>query len=215
MTREKLEERIQTETALAMLDAADDFTRETGADLAAKCTRLAVETARRYEAVRRGEAPAAFGAFDRDEIARVLNADTIITYMGYRPKKDFDPKACKDWIDAAYCTEFRIEAAETYARNVFLAAYAKYLHTAAAFAKSMDGGTAMRLYLRAWRIVDALTHDRWHSSATPNDALRAVNLERLASERLWLDVAAAKLPKFTPRPAAKQAKKPTAGKRRR
>ena len=50
---------------------------------------------------------------------------------------------------------------------------------------------------------------------SPDEALRVVRLERIASSRLWLDVEAAKLPKFKPRkPRAPIGKTAKASKKR-
>ena len=84
----------------------------------------------------------------------------------------------------------------------------EYLYAAAVFAKSVNAAsTAARLYLRAWRIAKKVK-DRSdnYACAQKEEALTIVRLERVASERLWVDAQFAALPPF------KKAKKPRSGK---
>ena len=203
MTKEEIQDRIDEENSILCQEAKEEFTRKTGAELKANCRRLTEETAERYALIMKGEAPRAFGAYDRDEIARILNVDTTICCDGYGLNTSLEIRPEDDWEDCAIETSFIIDAAETWDRKAFIEAYEKYLHTAAAFAKSIGSTHAMRLYLRAWGLVRKtyLQYDRLPLAA--DEALRTVNLERVATDRLWVDVEAMKLPAFRPRKAAR------------
>ena len=177
----------------------EEYTRKIGAELKTLCHELTRETAKRYESIMNGEAPRAFGEYDRDDIARILNTDTTVQFVGYSLKIPPD-KEVDDWKDGATESLQMFSPDEAWDKDMFVEAFEKYLYTAAAFAKSIGAVHAMRLYLRAWGIVhDTHTSGYERLSLSPEEALRTVRLERIARSRLWLDVEAAKLPKFSPR----------------
>ena len=215
MTYEEIKEAIELENARLIHDAAAEFTRKTGAEMQKRCSELTQETAARYAQIMRGEAPLEFGAYDSDDIARILATDTIIVCTGYRFDKAADIAKAKYWTDAAVETSFYFGADESWDRAAFVDAYEKYLYTAAAFAKSIGADHAMRLYLRAWGLVHGALVGQNHDKLDADSALRVVRLERIATSRLWVDVEAARLPAFKPqRPAGPRkaaAKKRKAG----
>lgn len=216
MTVEEIQREIDYENEEAKAAAQAEFTLKTGEELRAQCHRLTEEVAQRYAAVMKGESPRAFGGYDRDEIARILNTDTYIYYNGYEIDTSLEPKSIDYWESGTIGVSLSCEAEEAWDRYVFIEAYSKFLHTAAAFAKSTGALHAMRLYLRAWGVVniafDPTPYDRELSA---DEALRIVNLERVATERLWVEVEAAKLPKFTPKREPKKHGKPKSSKSRR
>ena len=204
MTEDEIQRGIDFANYIAEEEAQDDYTRQTGKELLKCCHRLTEETSERYALVMQGKSPLAFGEYDRDDIARVLNADVVLYCDGYELNlsDDVDFDKITDWQDGALETDWDTEAEESRDRLAFVEAFEKYLHTAAAFAKSIGALHAMRLYLKAWGIVKENRERRKYRFRLDADAaLRVVNLERVASERLWLDVEAAKLPAFKPRRA--------------
>ena len=63
----------------------------------------------------------------------------------------------------------------------------------------------MRLYLRAWDIVRKVREQEGMAmNLIAKEALCTVNLERAATEWLWVDYEASRLPKFTPLRKAKK-----------
>jgi hypothetical protein len=216
MTIEEAEEFINEENEDRIDEAKERFARATGGNLEENCKRLTEETAIRFELVMNGLAPTAFGAYDRDDIARILNTDTVISFDGYKLEVESGTKEVEDWRDAAAETTWYFEAVETHDRRQFIDAYENYLHMAAAFAKSIGATHAMHLYLRAWGLVRETYEQGARLTLTPEESIHAVNLEKAASSRLWLDLEAAKLPPFKPR-KPKPSKKPakTAKKRNR
>ena len=207
MTIEEIQNEIDAANDEAFLEAQEEFTRKTGAELREQCHRLVEATAERYALIMKGESPRAFGAYDRDEIARILNADLAISYDGYDLNMSPDPSSITDWQDCAIETTLECEAEEGWDRAKFIEAYEKYLYTAAAFAKSIGASHAMRLYLRAWGLVGkACPHCGYRVRLFANEALHVVNLERVATERLWVEVEAAKLPAFKPKRPARPRK---------
>jgi len=200
MTDDEIQAEIDDANDEAQKAAQEEFTRETGAELQEQCHRLTEETARRYARIMKGLSPQAFGEYDRDEIARIFNADVVIYFDGYELDMSSDPETVEDWQDGAIETSWDTEAEEAWDRLAFVEAFEKYLYTAAAFAKSIGAVHAMRLYLRAWGIVhEARERRKARFRLDPDEALRVVNLERVATDRLWVDVEAAKLPNFKPR----------------
>ena len=200
MTDDEIQAEIDDATDEAQKAAQDEFTRATGAELQKQCHRLTSETAKRYARIMKGLSPQAFGEYDRDEIARILNADVVLFYFGYELDMSTDPDTVEDWQDGAMDASYDVEAEEAWDRLAFVEAFEKYLYTAAAFAKSIGAVHAMRLYLRAWGIVHEVRESRKaRFRLDPDEALRVVNLERVATDRLWVDVEAAKLPNFKPR----------------
>ena len=200
MTDDEIQAEIDDANEEAHKAAQEEFTRATGAELQKQCHRLTAETARRYARLMKGQSPQAFGEYDRDEIARILNADVVLFYFGYELDMSTDSDTVEDWQDGASDTGWDTEAEEAWDRLAFVEAFEKYLYTAAAFAKSIDAVHAMRLYLRAWGIVhEARERRKARFRLDSDEALRVVNLERVATDRLWVDVEAAKLPNFKPR----------------
>ena len=198
MTYEEIQDRIDEENDERREEAQKTFTSETGAELQTRCRELTVETANRYDDIMKGDAPQAFGAYDCDDIARILNTKATFDFDGF--DLDMTPRTYEvdDWMDGAIETTLTAEADEAWDRSAFVGAYEKYLYTAAAFAKSMGATHAMRLYLRSWGIVRKTQGPCYRYSLDADDSLRAVNLERIASSKLWIEVEAAKLPKFKP-----------------
>ena len=197
MTDDEIQARIDDANDEARKIAQDEFTCATGAELQKQCHRLTAETANRYARIMKGQSPQAFGEYDRDDIARILNANVIIFYFGYELNMSADPDTVEDWQDGTNDAGYDTEAEEAWDRLAFVEAFEKYLYTAAAFAKSIGGVHAMRHYLRAWGIVhEARERLKVRFRLDPAEALRVVNLERVATDRLWVDVEAAKLPDF-------------------
>lgn len=199
MTEEEIQSEIDYENEEAQKDAQEEYTRKTGKELRAQCHRMTSETAKRYALIMKGESPLAFGEFDRDVVARILNTEPGIYYDGYELDTSVDLSKIKYWKEGVSDVSCDCEAEESWDRWGFIEAYRKYMYTAAAFAKAIGAVHAMRLYLRACGIVDRQIKREdiraWYSA---EEALHVVNLERVATERLWVDVEAAKLPKFKP-----------------
>ena len=216
MTDDEIQAKIDDANDEARKIAQDEFTCATGAELQKQCHRLTAETANRYARIMKGQSPQAFGEYDRDDIARILNANVIIFYFGYELNMSADPDTVEDWQDGTNDAGYDTEAEEAWDRLAFVEAFEKYLYTAAAFAKSIGATHAMHLYLRAWGLVRETYEQGARLTLTPEESIHAVNLEKAASSRLWLDLEAAKLPPFKPR-KPKPSKKPakTAKKRNR
>jgi len=209
MTYKDIQKEIGDANEEARWAAEADFSNNAGRDLLVQCHRLTEETSERYALVMKGESPRAFGEYDRDEVAHILSLDVVITFDGYTLDMSTDAETIKDWREAAVKTQWQCDAYPARDRLAFIAVYEKYLYTAALFAKSIGAEHAMRLYLRAWGLVsEAHAQNGQRARLAPDDALRTVNLERVATERLWEHVVAAKLPKFTPSQKAKARVKP-------
>ena len=199
MTEEEIQSEIDYENEEARNEAQEEYTRKTGNELRAQCHRLTDETAKRYALIMKGESPLAFGEFDRDVVARILNTDPNIYYDGYELDTSVDLGKIRYWKDGTVGVSCDCEAEESWDRWGFIEAYRKYMYTAAAFAKAIGADHAMRLYLRACGIVDRrIKWVKYYDCYSAEDALHIVNLERVATERLWVEVEAAKLPKFKP-----------------
>ena len=67
----------------ARLAAQREFTNSIGAEVEELCIRLKEEVAKRYLLICNGDRPKPFGAFDRDEIQRLLAYNLKFTYDGY------------------------------------------------------------------------------------------------------------------------------------
>lgn len=225
MTTAELEKEINHANTLAYYDATDDFTAKTGAELLRKCHRLASEVALRYASVNNGFAPAPFGAFDRDEIARIFNTDATVVYNMYTVNAEVDPAKVelRDWTDCTCYGEVEAESIEAGDRFLFCKAYKKYLYTAAALAKSVGALQTMNMYMTGWGIMEremTIARSQYGFTISAEDALRIVNLERVASERLWGEVEVCRLPEILPwyeqsrRRAARKSAKTTAKKRK-
>ena len=213
MTDEEVQEKIDEENESLFRDAQEQYTAESGAELKSRCHELTRETARRYEQVMAGRAPDAFGEYDRDDIARILNTDMSIEYTCYALDMSPGKEVGDDWRDGAIEVEESFRPDEDWDRTAFIEAFEKYLYTAAAFAKSIGATIAMRFYLRAWGLVNSTKIGFERLKLDPDESLRVVQFERAAGLNLWIDVEAAKLPRFKPRktksasPAGKASKK--------
>ena len=216
MTDEQVQISIDLVNSRLQKEEQEEFTRKKGEELKTRCHELTREVAKRYDSIILGEAPRAFGEYDRDDIARILNTDMTIEYLGYDLDMTPGKEVGDDWREGAIESLQIFAPEEAWDRSAFVGAFDKYLYTAAAFAKSIGALHAMRLYLRAWGIVHEVYVDCDVCLAlSPDEALRVVRLERIASSRLWLDVEAAKLPKFKPRkPRAPIGKTAKASKKR-
>ena len=162
-------------------------------------------------AVKSGKAPdGQLGDYMSDELARIIATQTFLSYGGLsldeNAAKEAGPNTCFEDVSNS-CTFFSWTQEFGQWRKIFTA-LGEYLYAAAVFAKSVNASsTAARLYLRAWRIVQRIEkRGCGYSKATPEEALAIVRLERVASERLWVDAQFAALPPF------KKAKKSRSGK---
>ena len=162
-------------------------------------------------AVKSGKPPEGrLGPYMRDELARILATATYLAYDGLtldeNAAMEADSGMCfEDVSDSCYITSWTTEFGQW--RRI-VTALGEYLYSAAVFAKSVNpSSTAARLYLRAWHIVQRIENRaRNYSYAQKDEALAIVRLERVASERLWVDAQFAALPPF------KKTKKPRSGK---
>ena len=216
MTEKEIQREIDNANDTARMRAVKEFTRRTGKKLQEQCRRLAEEYTKRYTRILKGESPRAFGECNRDEIARILHTDVVVSFDGY--DLDTSPHSGKadNWKRVAVATHWDCDACEAWDRLAFVEAYEKFLYTAAFFSKSIGAEHAMRLYLRAWGMVsEARAQDGHRARLSADDAVRTVNLERVATERLWVEMEAAKLPKFMPRKAKARVKAKPAKTRKR
>ena len=190
----------------ARLAAQKEFTNSIGAEVEELCIRLKEEVAKRYLLICNGDRPKPFGAFDRDEIQRLLAYNLNFTYDGYEIDEfsDFSGsiESCMDEVSKVTDSE------EAWSRYEFVIVFRKYLETAAAFAKSIGATPAMRLYMRAFLILESLNSD---SNLSPEDARRFAMFEKSATEMLVADYLATKLPPF--KAASRAAKKKSSAKK--
>ena len=165
----------------AMLRAQDKFTLERGDELRENCYHLTEEVVKRYLRLREHAAPSAFGAFDRDEIARILTFVPVIEYTGFF----YDPPTADAPKGNVYETTWETDASEAWDRSTFIAAYARYLEEAAAFAEAQGVTDAQQAYRGALELVNAAGSPQvLRRALSPDDALRVVDLERRATETL-------------------------------
>ena len=162
-------------------------------------------------AVKSGKAPEGqLGDYMSDELARILATATFLEYEGL----SLDENAA---IEADTGTSYEDVSNDCCVLSwtpefgqwrKLVTALDEYLYAAAVFAKSVNAAsTAARLYLRAWRIVKRIEkRSDGYSNANQDEALAIVRLERVASERLWVDAQFAALPPF------RKAKNPRSGK---
>ena len=165
----------------SMLKAQDRFTMERGGELKENCSRLLAEVSIRYGRVTHGEPPSAFGAFDRDEIARILAFFPVIEYEGfaYVPASDGTEEG------HAYKTQWETDAEEAWTRSRFIEGYEKYLEAAAALADAKGVADARQGYLDAKTLVNATgAPQTLRHAIAPDDALRVIDLEKTATESL-------------------------------
>ena len=149
MTIDELNDEIDAANDSSLEEAQQAFTEEICRELSASCDRLVKETRNRIDAIKRGEPPRSFGAYDRDEIARVFSTDMFFMYDIYEINYDVDVETIDDWRDGAFETAFSKEADEAYDREAFINCYEEYLYIAATFAKSICS-VDERPYLMAW-----------------------------------------------------------------
>ena len=114
-----------------------ELTRSIGEDFSENCLRLAEEAITRCSLIEQGKRPMPFGAYDRDEIERILATDLNLIYEGYILDCEADLKKCTD-LNEVICKTTNVDAArESLDRYHFLEEFRKYLKTAASFAKSI------------------------------------------------------------------------------
>ncbi|MCR5752896.1 MAG: hypothetical protein K6G91_13150 [Kiritimatiellae bacterium] len=162
-------------------------------------------------AVKSGAAPDGhLGPYMRDELARVLATCTALSYQGVTLDEEqaMDVASYTSFDDLSTDCAFLSWTPELGLWRKVVTALSEYLHEAAVLAKSVnEASTAARLYLRAWRIVrHVVDRDDGYGCASQDEALAITRLERVASERLWIDAQFAALPPF------KKAAKPRPGK---
>ena len=152
-------------------------------------------------AVKSGKAPdGELGPYSSDELARILATRTFLEYDGLNLDENAAIEAdsdasLEDVSNDCFITSWTPEFGQW---RKIVTALGEYLYAAAVFAKSVNAAsTAARLYLRAWRIAQRIEkRGGGYSNATSNEALAIVRLERVASERLWVDAQFAALPPF-------------------
>lgn len=189
----------------------EEFTRKFGGEYSVNCRRLMDEVKNRRGLMEQCKRPNPFGAFDRDEIERILASDLNLHYEGYEMDFGADLENCTDCNDAIYMVSKTTAAEESWERFQFMEECKKYLNTAASFAKSIGAAPAMRLYLRAYLILEPVSAD---GRITPENAKRFTAFERMATELLTVDYLAAQLPPpKRPKKAAKSTKKASAKKK--
>ncbi|MBO7482881.1 MAG: hypothetical protein J6U17_03210 [Kiritimatiellae bacterium] len=154
----------------------------------------------RIAAVRSGTAPDELGSYLADELARVLATKTYCEYEGLSLDEELVAKAdCAVSYKevASECTVLAWTPTFGLWRRL-LAALGEYLREAAVFAKSVNASsTAARMFLRAMRLVGRIdARSRDYGEAWESEAIAIVRLERVASERLWVDAQFAALPPF-------------------
>ena len=152
-------------------------------------------------AVKSGKAPdGQLGPYMSDELARILATTTFLEYDGLNLDENAAIEAdsdtsLEDVSNDCYITSWTPEFGQW---RKIVTALDEYLYAAAVFAKSVNAAsTAARLYLRAWRIAHRIKNrSDNYSCAHKDEALAIVRLERVASERLWVDAQFAALPPF-------------------
>lgn len=152
-------------------------------------------------AVKSGKAPdGQLGPYSSDELARILATRTFLEYDGLNLDENAAIEADSDtgYEDVSNDCFITSWTPEFGLWRKIITALGEYLYAAAIFAKSVNAAsTAARLYLRAWRIAQRIEkRGGGYSSANQDEALAIVRLERVASERLWVDAQFAALPPF-------------------
>ena len=187
----------QEATATEKRRAQEEYTKRVGASLKSDCEYLLRETRYRVELLRSGEGPEMFGEFDRDTMARIFNDTIDASYTEYECPEDL-PAGPLTREEAAIeeCAMCLIPE-EAEARAEFIEGFQDYLYFAAAYAKAIGSVRAMRMYLLAWGIFRE--YGRWQEdlrtlTLSPDDALKAVAYEKIATQKLWVDAMARKLP---------------------
>ena len=207
-TRGEWRELTERFTRHSIEAAQAKFTQEGGQDLADDCDYLLHELKIRQRQLDHAWEPLALGAFDRDMLARILACEAELAYTDCAYLGDEgDDDEVLDVEDGDFPFGLGTEtcpAKEADIRGELIDAYMTYLYTAAAYAKSLGAEGAMRCYLRAWKLV----HGPGINGSTGKEkrlsganAIKAVNLEAVATDKLWVAVAARDLPPFTPKKA--------------
>lgn len=178
------EEWVQSSNMDAMMRAQDRFTRERGNELRENCQRLQVEAYRRYSWLDRDEPPRAFGAFDSDEIARILATPAMIRYDGFMLTRGKAAKGEKAHGDGICRTTWETEAAESWNRTTFIAIFQTYLERAVESAKEHGAESALRDYRQALQLVKTTESPYRRGVLSPDDALRVIALEQAANGAL-------------------------------
>ena len=154
----------------------------------------------RLALVKSGKAPDELGSYTRDELARILATKTCVEHdclsLNLSAAVDAEPGTSLE--DVSYFNTVSAWTPEFGRWRQIVTALGEYLHAAAVFAKSANASsTAARLFLRAWRIALRIEDcAKSYGCATRDQALSIVRLERVAADRLWVDVQFAALPPF-------------------
>jgi len=151
--------------------------------------------------VKSGAAPdGQLGSYMRDELARVLSTRAYLSCEGLSLDENaaMEAESGTSLEDVTYDCVLLSWTSEFGLWRKVVTALSEYLYEAAVFAKSVNAAsTAARLYLRAWRIVRQIDdRNAGYSCASQDEALAITRLERVASERLWVDAQFVALPPF-------------------
>lgn len=193
--REAFEERLEEANDESAGNALDEFREKVGDEFEEKCLRLADEIDERCALVRKGRPPQELGAFDRDEMTRILATDTIIFYdvFQYDPEEGDRVAAAqkrpKTPADDIQLTKDVCDLPDEYfARERFLHSLYIYLCEEILSAATYHFMEPLRLYREAAGLVERAYADRTIEVLAPVDALRALECERLATERLQAEL---------------------------
>lgn len=166
---------------------------------------------RNIELVEQGKAPQSLADFNREDMVEMLHAQTYVEYQGSWIAAEKGPEEFDSRVEyLKYCIEKQKEEAEgswTITSKpdeykswlALLRDFKRYLHSAAALAKAI-GSSSARLYLRAWKIIE----DSWNSylelqlELSEEEAQTVMRLERVAAERLQIDLLYAELKPYDP-----------------
>lgn len=165
----------------SMLEAQDRFTREIGAELKENCNRLIIEVGKRCVQLENGKPPSPVGAFDREEIARILTAPAMIEYKGYVLDAAGDEGGESSGVRE---TTWETNAEEEWKRSALIGIYEMFLEKAEKFAEGHGAKSAMRDYGEAARIVKRTKTSYLRAALPPDDALRVIDLEQAATASL-------------------------------
>lgn len=189
-------------------NAQQQFTQEYGEELLQNCVYLSKVLSSRFLSVQNGNAPKIFGAYDSDELIRLLTANMALVYLMYNPLLDVDYSAYKNPKDAMTSGLIDTISNEGEIRNDFIKAYSNFLYTCASLAKSIGAATSMRMFLKAWQILqDARSNPECDNRLDLEDAQRLLNLDKIATQRLTIDLLAADLPEFKSVKSSRSSKK--------
>jgi len=162
----------------------------------------------RLEAAKKGEIPFPFRPYDAETIARLLSACTEAFYVA----KEFDENLsdeetveawnANDLVNDGYSTS--AETPATQMQRDLREALKEYATAAATYAKHIGSASLLE-----WaEMIDILDdRKRWMFAQLSQDkALRVIELEKSAANRLRLDKIAAELPPFKKPRTSKKAK---------